>query len=178
MVCFAAADSRGCGGGLAAAGAAANSFALVGEETWGCRTGALAVGFRSSVASCRHACAPDSFQLPRRTAPTMALLQAGHGGCRYCRGALDFVARDSLVLAAHAKPGFRSRSLRHRLADVVGRAHDQSGGVFDRRVSYLQRAGLQYEHSAGRRRHLDSGCWVWRTEEHREFIWRRLRPRR
>ena len=41
------------GGGLGAAGAAANSVAVVGWETWGCGTGALAVGLRSSMASRR-----------------------------------------------------------------------------------------------------------------------------
>src|ERR1022692_870564 len=168
MAGSAAADSGGNGGGLAAVSAGTNSFALVDGEIWGHRIGTLAIGFRSRVASCRCAGSPDSCWLPWRTAAPMALLQAGHGGRRYCRSVLDFMARDSVVPATRAQARFCSGSLWHGLADVIGRADDQSGGGFDRLVSYPDRAGLQYEHSSGGRGHCHPGGWLWSAEEHRE----------
>src|SRR5277367_1886024 len=101
MVCLGTADSGGSGGGLGGAGGAAISFAVVGAKAWASRTGAMAVGFRASMAAGGRVGSPDFIPLPWAALAAAALLQPGYRGRGHDWGELDFVAGDSLVLAAH-----------------------------------------------------------------------------
>jgi hypothetical protein len=145
---------------------------------WTRRTGALALSFRSGMASRGRAHSPDSGQLSGHRSAAPALLQSGRRGRGDYRRILDFVARDSLVPAAYAQPRFGARPLGHRLADVTGRTHHQSGRVRDGTFSCVKRAGLQHEHGAGGRGHWNSGGWFRSAADHCESIWRRFGSRR